>query len=130
MDRIVKIDGSQLIYFDDRHDEINIDLQMCRNRYLKYINTHLDEYPSRNGTPVADNDNFRCVGDRRCGGTDTPYFEFYDWPHIRFQINLKQNAKTKTLGFFGWNWEKKQLDRFFILQRQLLNEGWQTYDLG
>jgi len=97
LSRIVKITETELIYQEDRGDLISINLQMCRNRYLKYINSHLDDFPSRKGIPIDDGSDFKCVADRFFDGLSNPYFEFYDWPHIKFEMQMKKSFWSRFL---------------------------------
>ncbi len=130
MDRITSISQEKLYYRNDKGELDEIDLLQCRRRYIKLINAHLDEFPTRKGIPIADDDDdFRCVADR-CISGEPPYFEFYDWPHIRFEIQLHEWWLTKLLDLLGWNWKAKRLQLFMSIQEQLTQAGWTTFDLS
>ncbi len=130
INRIRKITSSELQYQEDRGDILSIDLKMCRDRYLKYINSHLEEYPTRNGIPMEDDDNFKCVADRYFAASENAYFEFYDWPHIRFEISIKITPLRKFLNLIGWNWSQKYYKQFLSIQDQLWEAGWVVFDLN
>lgn len=127
---IEKITKTELLYREERGDIITIDLKMCRDRYLKYINSHVDNYPNRDGVPVEDIPDFNCVGNRYFTGFENAYFEFFDWPHIRFEIPMRRNIFAKLLDLIGLNWSLKYYKQFQDIQNQLLDAGWSTFDLS
>lgn len=130
IDQIEKITESELVYREDRGDLISIDLHKCRDRYLKYMNAHLDEYPERKSIPLEDTSDFICVGDHCFDGLGNPYFEFYDWPHARFEIKIRRTAFKKLLSWLGWDWQRKYSRKFHELQNQIQLAGWRTRDLS
>ena len=129
MDRIIRITENELLFYDDRWDTNSLDLRQCRDRFRKHLVEHQSDFPSLNIAAIQD-EGFRCVADRDITCTDGPYFEFYDWPHIRFVLKWKKNVFTKLLDFIGWNWKAKYIMKFHNIQRQITEAGWTSFDLS
>ncbi len=126
-DRIVRISETALYYRDDRGDVLDLDLKKCRDRYLKYINSHPKDDPSLI-LSAEDNENFRWVADRCFDWISDAYFEFYGWPHIRFEKQMKETLARRFLGFIGRNWREKYYHQFCNIQLELEKFGWETFD--
>ena len=127
---IVEITNTELIYREDRGDLISIDLGKCRDRYIKYINSHLAEYPELKGKPIENNSGFKCVADRYFSDQGYAYFEFYEWPRVRFEIRMKNKAIKRFLPFVNSYYQRISYQQFHAIQLLLQSAGWTTYDLS
>lgn len=110
--KIVKVGKERIKYKNEKGEYAYIELGASANTWAY---RHPD---------ATRDDDLRCVGDSYCDGK-IAYIEFYNIGHVK--LGVKQSLLS---GLLKKGLSKKQTDDFEALKKELLQNGYTTYDIS
>jgi hypothetical protein len=116
---ITEIKENKIYYLNGNGKADFIELESCANNYEA-----TRDITNKSELKV------RCVGERLFG--ECAYYEIYTRDeHTQIYLKLKTNAiKRFIFKTIGWNFHRKDFQKFYAIQKQLNINGWTTLDLS
>lgn len=107
------------IYYRDNDDVFFIELNSCANNF-ELANSILNKQELK----------VRCVGERFFG--TYAYYELYTSDgHTQLYLELKNDTLKRVISkITGFNFNRKDFQQFYAVQKRLNENGWTTLDLS
>lgn len=127
LERIVDISREYVKYLDNDNLEKQFSLVECNDNWVTYCNKNIDHFINWDGSPAQEInlDDNHCVG-QRDWFADKPFFEFFTYEKIRFEIS----PKKRFIDMFRRYWKQRYYKEFHNISIKLEHAGWFTFDLS